>query len=229
MTTSPEYVWRAEPAHPLTDAVVLIVPPLFDEANKMRRTLVQLGRTLAARGVAACIPDLPGQNESLIPTVDATMDDWQAALARHVAAHPGRVLLASVRGGALIDHAASAAAWWRLSPTQGANLLRTMLRTKIASEREAGVDTNMESLRESANHAPIELAGNVLSPTMVAQLDAAVAQENVAPLRTVTLGTGEGKIAGSALWLRSEPGEDAALVSAMADDIIDWMRTCDLI
>lgn len=226
MSTQPEYIWRAAPAVPVTDCAVLIVPPLFDEANRMRRTLVQLGRALAANGVAALIPDLPGQNESLVPTRDATIDAWRTALAAAVAAEPGPVLVASVRGGALIDAPAPAAAWWRLNPVAGVNLLRNMLRTKVAGEREGGRDISVDQLREAARHAPVELAGNILSPAMVGALEAAVADDRVAPLRTVTLGSGDGGIAGSALWLRSEPGEDAVLVAAMAADILDWMRSC---
>jgi hypothetical protein len=109
-------------------------------------------------------------------------------------------------------------------------LLRNMLRTKVAGEREAGRDITMESLRERANSAPVELAGNILSPAMVAGLEVATADDGAAPLRTVTVGgAGDGRIAGSALWLRSEPGEDAALVAAMTHDVMGWMRICDLI
>ena len=40
------------------------------------------------------------------------------------------------------------------------------------------------------------------------------------------VGSGEGKLPGSALWLRAEPGEDAAMAEAMAADIHDWAMTC---
>ena len=46
----------------------------------------------------------------------------------------------------------------------------------------------------------------------------------VEPLRTVALGA-DG-IAGTPLWLRAEPGEDAAMAEAIADDIAAWSATC---
>ena len=88
---------------------VLFVPPLFEEANRLRRTLVLAMRALAARGIASLLPDLPGQNESLAVTETATLELWRGALAELVATEPGPVLVASVRGGTLIDGEAGAA------------------------------------------------------------------------------------------------------------------------
>ena len=50
---------------------VLLIPPLFEEANRMRRTLVLAMRALSADMgiVPSLLPDLPGQNDSLEPTV----------------------------------------------------------------------------------------------------------------------------------------------------------------
>jgi len=36
-------------------------------------------------------------------------------------------------------------------------------------------------------------------------------------------GQGEGAITGSALWLRAEPGEDAAMAQAIADDLAELL------
>lgn len=208
-------------------ARMLFVPPLFDEANRMRRTLVLAMRALAARGIASLLPDLPGQNDSLVPTAAADLARWRAALAEVAAAERVPLCIASIRGGALIDDAASAAARWRLVPVAGASLLRTMLRARVASDREAGVASSIDSLLADADRAPLTLAGNSLSPAMVAQLQAA-APAPLTPLRTVTLGDGPGAIAGSPLWLRAEPGEDAAMADAIAADVADWMRSCAL-
>ena len=60
---------------------------------------------------------------------------------------------------------------------------------------------------------------------MRAQLGDAEAQR-VAPLREVALGA-DG-IAGTPLWLRAEPGEDAAMAAAIAADIAAWCKTCGL-
>src|SRR3546814_3078943 len=72
-----------------------------------------------------CSSDLlPGQNESLAPLADVDLERWQDALAEVVATIDGPAIVASVRGGALIDHRAKAAAWWRLAPAGSASLDR---------------------------------------------------------------------------------------------------------
>src|SRR3546814_11084271 len=60
---APEHIFRIDPVG-TSSATILIVPPLFEEANRTRRTLVLAMRALAAEGFAALLPDLPGQNES---------------------------------------------------------------------------------------------------------------------------------------------------------------------
>lgn len=223
MARAAELCLRTGPGGP--GARIMFVPPLFDEANRMRRTLALTMRALAARGIAAMLPDVPGQNDSLHATLSADLTLWRAALAEFVAAEPGPVIIASVRGGALIDDGCSAAAWWRIAPATGASLLRTMLRTRVTSDREAGVTSSIDALLAAAEAAPLLLAGNILSSAMVAQLQAAVPAA-LAPLRSVTLGSGASAIAGTPLWLRAEPGEDAAMAAAMADDIAMWIDQC---
>ena len=209
------------------DPRVLIVPPLFEEANRLRRTLVQTMRALGDWGVPSLLPDLPGQNESLVPTVAVNLDLWRTVLADVVAAEAGPVLIASLRGGALIDNGLDAAGWWRLAPVPGANLLRTMLRARVASDREAGVESSIDDLIGTAGHSPLLLAGNLLSPAMIEQLQEAVPVETD-PLCTVALGSGPSDVAGSPLWLRAEPGEDAKMAAAMAESIYGWMCACGL-
>lgn len=219
-----EYLLRIAPAG-APRAAILIVPPLFEEANRTRRTLVLAMRALAARGFAAILPDLPGQNESLVPLVDVDLTRWQDAVAEIVAEIDGPVIVASFRGGALIDHEAKAAAWWRLAPVGGASLLRTLMRSRVSADREAGLTSSLESLQAEAKTAPLLLAGNRLSPAMIAQLGASEAQA-VEPLRSV--GLGADGIAGTPLWLRAEPGEDAAMADAIAADIAAWSATCGI-
>ena len=206
-------------------ATILIVPPLFEEANRMRRTLVLAMRALAAEGFTALLPDLPGQNESLVPLVEVDLVRWRDALAELVSVTDGPTIIASFRGGALIDHKAKAAAWWRLAPVGGASLLRTLMRSRVSADREAGVASSLESLQDEAKDAPLLLAGNRLSPAMIAQLGASEAHV-VEPLRSV--GLGADGIAGTPLWLRAEPGEDAAMAAAIATDIAAWSKTCGI-
>lgn len=219
-----EHRLRIDPAG-APRATILIVPPLFDEANRTRRTLVLAMRALAADGFASVLPDLPGQNESLVPLVEVDLERWQDALAAVAAGIDSPVMIASVRGGGLIDHRAKGAAWWRLAPVGGASLLRTLMRARVSADREAGVTSSLESLQENAKTAPLLLVGNLLSPAMVAQLGASEAQA-VEPLRSIGLGA-EG-IAGTPLWLRAEPGEDAAMAEAIAADISAWSKTCGI-
>lgn len=219
-----EHILRITPAG-TPRATILIVPPLFEEANRTRRTLVLAMRALAAAGFSALLPDLPGQNESLIPLAEVDLQRWQDALSGIVSATDGPVIVASVRGGALIDHRARAAAWWRLAPVGGASLLRTLMRARINADREAGANSSLESLQETARSGDLLLAGNLLSSAMTAQLGIAEPQ-SVAPLRSVALGA-DG-VAGTPLWLRAEPGEDAAMAAAIAADIAAWSKTCGI-
>ncbi len=130
-----------------------------------------------------------------------------------------------MRGGALIDHRVDAAGWWRLAPVSGASLLRTLMRARVTADREAGLTSSLDSLHEVGKAAPLLLAGNRLSPAMIAGLGAAEVQP-VAPLHNAALGNGDDMIAGTPLWLRAEPGEDAAMAEAIADDIAIWSGTC---
>ena len=217
-----EHRLRIDPAG-TPRATVLIVPPLFEEANRTRHTLVLAMRALAEKGFAALLPDLPGQNESLVPLAHVDLLCWQNGLAEIVSAIDGPTIIASFRGGALIDHKADARAWWRLAPVGGASLLRTLMRARVSADREAGSASSLEGLQEEAKTAPLLLAGNRLSPAMIAQLGASEAQA-VEPLRGV--GLGADGIAGTPLWLRAEPGEDALMAAAIAADIAAWSTTC---
>lgn len=202
--------------------VVLIVPPLFDEANRMRRTLVLMLRALSALGTQSLLPDLPGQNDSLIATEAVALSDWRTALAAVAACEAGPVLVASWRGGALIDDAvADAIGWWRMAPVAGAGIVKAMIRTRIAGDKESGRQSGAEAIRASAAQGPVELAGNFLSAAMLDALDAAIPAP-VEPLRLVA----PADLGGSALWLRAEPGEDTAMAQAMAADIHAWAATC---
>lgn len=201
---------------------VLIVPPLFDEANRMRRTLVLTMRALSRLGTASLLPDLPGQNDSLTVTEDVTLADWRSALAAIAQAEGRPVVVASWRGGSLLDDAVTdAAGWWRMAPVPGASIVKAMIRTRIAGDKEAGRQSSAEAVRASAARAPVELAGNLLSAAMLDALETAIPAP-IEPLRQVM----PADLNGSALWLRAEPGEDAAMAEAMAVDIHSWAATC---
>ena len=209
----------------LTDAAILCIPPLFDEANRMRRTLALTMRALAVAGIDSLMPDLPGQNESLLPTEEATLSLWRSALSDWVAAEARPIITAAWRGGALLDGAAGVTARWRMAPMSGASMIRTLMRARIATEREAGRTLTLAELSAAARTGTVELAGNRLNPQMVAELEGATPLD-AAPLRVVTIGNGADALPGSPLWLRTEPGVDAGMAVAMAQDIAAWVQTC---
>ena len=63
------------------DPAILFVPPLFDEMNRMRRTLVLAMHALAERDIASTLMDLPGANESLAPLEEQSLTRWREAVA----------------------------------------------------------------------------------------------------------------------------------------------------
>lgn len=199
---------------------ILIIPPLFDEMNRTRRMMVQAMRDLDARGVGSMLVDLPGCNESMAGLAEQSLDSWRAAVAA-CAEQLGATHIASLRGGALVDDA-PALPHWRLAPAKGSSLLKTMIRTRIAGEKEAGKATTEAELMAAAETAPLELAGNLLGPEIVAQL----ATAEPAPLANLTERKLGEDIAGSPLWLRAEPQDDAAMSASIAADLERWSASC---
>lgn len=200
---------------------ILIIPPLFDEMNRCRRMLVQAMRGLAERGTGSFLIDLPGCNESLAALENQSLSTWREAVGA-AAAQLGVTHIASLRGGALVDDDVPNLPHWRLAPAKGSSLLKTMIRTRIAGDKEAGKATSEAGLMEAAKTAPIELAGNMLGPVMVAEL-ASAEPRDVAQLTLRTLGQ---DIAGSTLWLRAEPQDDPAMSAAIAADLDQWSTSC---
>lgn len=186
---------------------LLIVPPLFEEMNRTRRMLIEMQRQLDALGVDSMLPDLPGCNESTQAFAAQSLGSWRdamAAAARHFAA----THVLAVRGGALVFP--TNLPGWVLEPLKGSSILRQLLRARVLAAKEAGREESSADLLEQGRNHGLELAGYHLSAALVAGLDAAVPQdEGQVVLRQAALG-------GSALWLRSEPGEDPAQSASLA-------------
>ena len=190
---------------------ILFVPPLFEEMNRTRALLASVMRRLAAQGFGCWLPDLSGTGESEGDLSAVAWADWRhdvTAAAAHVAEMAGKVLLASVRGGVLLDDSADARGHWRFAPVDGLALQRDMVRAGLAGVEWAGYN-----------------AGDALK----AGLAGATAAE-LAPLRTVRLATdaqpADLKVDGPALWRRSEPGTSEELAEALAADLAEWSRAC---
>lgn len=211
-----DYAWRGGREAmlcmgPEGGPAVLILQPLFEEANRTRRILVEVMRGLAAEGIASALPDLPGTGDSPVATVDARLDDWRAAAAAAADALPRPRFTIALRAGALLDDAADVDDRWRLAPVAGKSVLRDMIRaTALTGELKAA------ALEDVARAAPTMLAGNLLHPELFVALDAA------AP---VEIGAHIADLPGTP-WRRAEPGDDAELVAAMVADISGWVRSC---
>lgn len=195
---------------PAQGPTVLAAAALFEEGNRTRALLVEVLRRLAARGIGAALPDLPGQNDSLVPTADARLAEWRAAFAAVAAELPGPVHVVALRGGALLDAEARVASRWYLSPASGAAQVREWRRVR--------------ALGGAADYA-----GNAIDEAIVAAL--AAAEPWVAgPLCVVRLDgdprAADRHIPGAPLWRASEPRGDAALARVLADDIAAWIERC---
>ncbi len=203
---------------------ILIIPPLFDEMNRVRRMLVVAMRDLAMRGVATVLPDLPGSNDSLALMPEQDQVSWRTAM-QLAAEQFGATHIAAIRGGTLIDDGITDVPHWRLASIKGASLIKTMMRARIASDKESGLTTNIDDLMAEARVSRVGLSGNLLNLKMVEQLMAAEPTD-LPFVRSVNLGDGPDMITGAALWLRAEPQDDAVMSAAIAADLDRWSALC---
>lgn len=199
---------------------VILIQPLFDEANRLRKTLSNVKHGLHALGFGVTLPDFPGTGESLTALHDNTLDDMRTAVRSLVAQRKSAkqsVILASFRGGALIDTCLESDGVWRLAPDTGARFLRDMSRT--VSVRHHGL----------TNDEIYDRAGYALPRGFLADLEAAVPVA-ARKLRIARLAQdpndADVRIPGAPLWRRSEPGEDSELTQAIIDDISSWATKC---
>ncbi|WP_417621658.1 hypothetical protein [Parasphingorhabdus sp.] len=190
----------------------------------MRKMLVDVMRSLEVLDIGSFLLDLPGTNESLLPLEQATLSDWQNAIQACAAQHQISHII-SFRGGALAVSAMQDSRHWIFSPVKGAQILRTMMRAKVAADKESGRNTSLADLYAQAAAGPLELAGNIIGPELFAQLNTAEIPD-MRNQRIVRLETdnkpGDVSIDGPALWLRAEPDDNPAMSSAIAGDIAAW-------
>lgn len=187
------------------DLQLLVIEPLFEEANRCRKLIVDIMRALDGLGIGSRLADLPGTGESTVDIAGVRIADWQAAIQGYAPA-----LVASFRGGALVDEAASVGVW-RFAPETGIRVVRDLKRAALASS-----DSTL-------------YAGHALGEAFLAELEAATPFP-LPRLRTVRLdsdaGEADAKVPGSPLWRRAEPGEDSELAATLAADLADWAKQC---
>jgi hypothetical protein len=197
---------------------VIILEPPFEEANRTRRTLACVMRALDNAGIGSVIPDIPGTAESLVDVETIRLADWRQAvaeIAKSLSDSGKIIVVASLRGGALIDDAAiSATGWWRCAPETGQRLVRDLRRAQKAS----GDDPSST-----------KLAGNAFSDAFLADLEEATPSP-VSPLHVARLETdaadADSRLTGSPVWRRAEPGEDTVLTEAISENLIAWVKQC---
>lgn len=187
---------------------VYFIEPFFEERNFLRRTVVEIARGLARQGIGSFIPDLPGTGESRAALKEIRLSDWRDTVfdsTQWIRDSWGRLPhIASFRGATLIDDAALGASWWRFAPATGTEILRPMRRAGLLTPGEDAV-----------------LAGYAIPPEMLAEIERASPGAVAGPLHEC-----KAQYQGAALWRRAEPGEDPDLVTAITDDLAQWVRSC---
>ena len=196
---------------------LLIVPALFDEANKLRRLTVDVMRRFDRAGIDCFLPDLPGCNESLAPLETQTPEGWRAAMLA-AAEHFAATQVLAIRGGALVTP--SHLPCWRYAPVNGASALRQMMRARILSSREAGIEESQQGLTELALKQGIELAGHRLGPAFISQF-----QSLTPPVGLLMHDIPQDMVGGAGLWLRAEPDEDRQQADALAAIVAIGIRS----
>jgi hypothetical protein len=202
-----------------TERKILVIPPLFDEMNRTRRLIVDTMRGLERRGVRTYLPDLPGCNESCVPLLPQSISSWQLAM-KNAAQHFRVTHVASIRGACLLDEI-DRLPRWRLAPAMGATFLKTLLRTRIAGDKEAGIYTSAEQLLADGHRHGVHLAGQWIGPQMLSELETATPVAS-----TLVTQDALADVAGSPLWLRGEPGESHEMSAALAARLDAWSATC---
>lgn len=185
---------------------LLVLPALFDEANKLRRLTVEVMRRLCLSGIDSMLPDLPGCNESEEPLERQTLDHWRVA-ATVAAKHFRATHVLAVRGAALVIPPGLPG--WAYAPVDGQRILRSMIRARAIAAREAGKLERTEDLRTSAREQGIALGGWQLGAGMFRALETSGAQSSLIEIEQAALGSG-------GLWLRAEPDEDPQQADALA-------------
>lgn len=185
---------------------LLIVPALFDEANRVRRLTVEVMRRLDQAGIDCFFPDLPGCNESLQSLDEQTPEGWRAAM-EDAATHFAATHVLAIRGGALLAPTSLPA--WHYAPITGARILRQQIRARIVTMREAGIAETQDGVLAMALAEGIELSGHRLGSEFIRQFQALVPPAGAQEIAQDMVG-------GGGLWLRAEPDEDREQADALA-------------
>ncbi len=187
---------------------LLVLAPLFEEANRFRRQIVEIMRRLDLHGIDCFCPDLPGCNESTAPMREQTLAHWRDA-AKAAAAHIGATHVLAMRSGCWL--APDDLNGWLYVPPKTSRVLRSMVRARIIAAHEAGHEETGEGLLSLARASGIELAGWELGPELIAEMER---EEIDYPSRQTIVDQAD--IGGKPLWLRTENDDDPEQADALA-------------
>lgn len=219
-------------------AAVLLVSPLFDEKRCAHRAVVACARALAAAGAAVLQVDLTGTGNSAGELAQIDLARWQADLRTAAAALRERTSLplnvVAFRAGALLAAGAGldAARLVMVQPvTAGKSYLnqartRRMIQDKMTGDTPPEID-------------PHEIEGEVLSPTLFAELQALSLPETApAGVRLLQCSFNDKllseyerllarwgevpvqTVVAEPCWLPHTPGEYAALAQAVCVEVL---------
>lgn len=187
---------------------LLVLPALFDEANKLRRQTVEVMHRLDLSGIDSFLPDFPGCNDSLQPLDKQTLADWQFA-AEAAQMHFRATHCLTIRSGALL--APPDLPGWRYAPAGGSAVIRSMMRARTIAAKEAGHEETMAEIEATGRASGVSLAGWHIG----AELFSALADSKT-PDADGLVDISQGQVGGGALWLRAEPDEDPEQADALA-------------
>lgn len=190
------------------DYRLLLIPPLFDEANKFRRQLAEIMYRLDLSGIDCILPDLPGTNESLFKQDDLTLPMLRDAV-ESACEHFRVTHWFSVRNGALF--APGHLPGWRYAPIAGKNSVRSLLRARSLASQESGTSETMTELQDIAANQGITAAGWSLGSEMYSTLSS-----EPLPGHDFAIDIDHDTVGGTPLWLRAEPDEDPEQADALA-------------
>lgn len=174
---------------------LLILPALFDEANRLRHFTLAVMRGLHAEGVDSFLPDFPGWNESLAPLDQQTLAVWLRCADR-AACHFAATHVLALRGSAML--APAHLPGWHYGPLPLASVLNQMLRAQVISSQERGHKDTRASLIEQGLTGNLTVCGYRLNPAMVQGL---VEASSVSPSHQTPI---PHDVVGRALWRAAE-------------------------
>ena len=194
---------------------LLVLMPLFDEASKMRRQIVETMRILDRSGVDCFCPDLAGCNESLAPHSEQSLSSWRDAAA-DAATHVRATYILGVRSGCLV--APAELPGWAYEPVKPRSVLSRLARAEQISAREANQAVTAKELIAQGCKEGVTLAGWSFGSDLVNELEAGElgSSPNHLPITQEEVG-------GSPLWLRAEPSIDPAQAKALAAIVVERM------